>query len=245
MKRRIEIETIDIPEIAERDVLDTIEKATQILRRTTVRKQETSIWKTLQQVIRLQGWRSLCIQALIILCMLYVAWIEADLEFEIVPYNLLIVSGAIMSVAACSELLRGDIYQMWELESACVISRQRLFIWKMILLDICSIFGIILISFLLANRYNLAVLPLLLGGCVPFLLMNAIALQFQIYTKTFTTFILLYGTILCIVLFSGIFLNLDSSFLYLQQNVGSVFLLIIICYTLSLIMYQYKKEEII
>lgn len=242
MKKKIEIERITIPDISECDVLATIQKAKQILRSTQVKKLETNIWNTMKQIMILQGWKSLCIQALVVLSMLYFAWVEADIEMQIEPYSLLIVSGAILSVTACGEVLRGDIYQMCELESACAISRQRLFIWKMLLLDISSIIGIIMISCLLANRYELEVFPLLSGGCIPFLLLNAIALQFQVYTKTFTTFLLLYASVFCIFLYCGLFLILYPSFFHYMQNWASILLLLIAGYTIVLIVYQYKKE---
>lgn len=245
MKKKIEIERMYIPEIAEADILDTIQKAKQIVRSTQIKKQETSILKTMQQVIRLQGWRSLGIQALVVLCMLYFVWIEIDLGLDIAPYSLLIVSGAIMSIAACSEMLRGDIYQMWELESACAISRQRLFIWKMMLLDIFSIIGIVAISFILANRYDLELFSLIAGGCIPFLFLNAIALQFQVYIQSFSIFLCLYGSALCLMFLLGFIFHIEPSFLYTLQRMGSIFLLITITYTFTLIVYQYKKEQFI
>lgn len=245
MNKKIEIERVSIPEIAEVDILNTIQKAKQLLQSTQIKKQEKSIWKTMQQVIRLQGWRSLGIQALVVICMLYFVWIEIDIELNIAPYSLLVVSGAIMSVAACGEMLRGDIYQMWELESACAISRQRLFIWKMLLLDICSIFGIIVISFILANRYDVDFFTLMTGGCLPFLLLNAIALQFQVYIKSFSIFLCLYGSALCLMFIFGFLFQSKYSFILMLQRMGNIFLLITICYTLILIVYQYKKEQFI
>lgn len=243
MKKEIEIERLCIPDIDESDIVDTIQKTKQIVRSTQIKKQETSIWKTMHQVIRLQGWRSLGIQAFVILCILYFVWIEMDLEIDIAPYSLLIVSGIILSIAACSEMLRGDIYQMWEMESACAISRQCLFIWKMILLDIFSIFGIVAISFILAYRYDLEFFSLISGGCIPFLLLNAIALHFQVYIQSFSIFLCLYGCALFLMFLLGFMFQIDPSFIHILQGMTSIFLLITIGYTLSLIVYQYKKER--
>lgn len=237
--KKIELEDIAIPKIAQSDIDDTIQMAKRVVRQH-VQKKETSKWLILKEVLRLQGWKLILLQTGITLSMLIGIWLSSGIQFQELAYCFLLNTGVLFSVLIGSELVRSDYYQMQELEQTCTISPQRLFLWKLWLLGGLSLLGIVIVAASCALFHHQAFLPLVYGGCLPFFLLVSITLQMQTRKHLWQSFIVLHA------LSFSLLLNIEMKYLedliLLLTHYGALIVLAEAVALLLLICYRTQKE---
>lgn len=192
-KESIRIEKLDIPEIEEKDILEVVTNVKEIVSRCAVRKQEPSRLMILRELLYVHGWKSIVIQAAMILFVAVSVWLCLPGGYQRNSAAFLSLGSSLMSVAITIEVFRSDIYGMKELEMASPYSPQRMLMWKMLLLGGISFLGILIIAVIAAQRSDMQMLTLLYSGCIPFLLLNAITLQLYTHNQVLQVFLTIYG----------------------------------------------------
>lgn len=236
---QIQLEEIKIPEISEADLIQTILHSKQILQESSMVKQERSRFQSLKQIIVFHGWRSLCVQGLLVFFLLVIAWIGLPVVGKNISIAFVLVSSVTLSVAISYELYRVDLYQMKELEYTCVFSPQRLFIWKILLLSMISLIGILLLCIYTSNTYELNLLTLIYGGCIPFIILNGISLQLSHNQNAHIVF----GSLCLIFLF---FLpNLNELYLQAMEKHGLFYFLLAVIYFFGMNLWVSRKKAVL
>lgn len=236
---QIQLEEIKIPEISEADLIQTILHSKQILQESSMVKQERSRFQSLKQIIVFHGWRSLCVQGLLVFFLLVIAWIGLPVVGKNISIAFVLVSSVTLSVAISYELYRVDLYQMKELEYTCVFSPQRLFVWKILLLSMISLIGILLLCIYTSNTYELNLLTLIYGGCIPFIILNGISLQLSHNQNAHIVF----GSLCLIFLF---FLpNLNELYLQAMEKHGLFYFLLAVIYFIGMNLWVSRKKAVL
>lgn len=61
-KERIRLETLEIPDIPEDDIVEVITNVKELLQKRAVKKYESSILKSLRELLYVHGWKSIVLQ---------------------------------------------------------------------------------------------------------------------------------------------------------------------------------------
>ncbi|MGX8834835.1 hypothetical protein ACWG0P_11570 [Amedibacillus sp. YH-ame6] len=239
----ITLENIEIPEISTQDILETIQYSQKIIKRNRFKK-ETKFYKTFLDVFRLQVWKSFVIESVLVVCILIVAWMHIKFSLQSNTLALLMLFATMLSSVIAVEFLSSDFFGMQEVERACGIAFERLLLWKMLLLTLISIAGILVVSLYLSfySEYNFWVL--LSGGCVPFFFINALILHFFKHHHVINIFVVLYAFLLSLsfLMESTNIAEYIASFL---ERWGVFTLTLIILYWVITIFHKrYRRDEL-
>lgn len=192
--RKLPIKPIDIPDIDPRDIQETIMQAKRLLAQRGIPKQEHHHLRIVKDILLVQGARSIWIQVLCTMGVLLLLWLQASIPHTNL-HALLFVGATILSIAITAEVLRSDICQMRELETAALYPPERMLLGKMFLLGSISFAGILVFAITLSIRENVQIFMLLVDGLVPFLMLNALVLYFYVQRYALSIFLLLYGIV--------------------------------------------------
>ncbi|MFR5526961.1 MAG: hypothetical protein ACLTJG_18925 [[Clostridium] innocuum] len=196
-KEQVRLETLHIPEIPEDDILEVITQVKLLLHKQPVKKHEDSLLRILRELLYVHGWKSIAVQAALILLVALGVWLCLPSGYQVNSVAFLSLGSSLLSVAITVEVFRCDIYGMKELEMASPYSPQRMLMWKMLLLGGISFVGILIIALSISMHTDIHLLTLLYSGCIPFLLLNAFPASYhdQVYSVlTYTA----YGRRSCI-----------------------------------------------
>ena len=135
-KERIRLETLEIPDIPEDDIVEVITNVKELLQKRAVKKYESSMLKSLRELLYVHGWKSIVLQGGLTLLVALAVWLCLPNGYKMNSVAFLSLGSSLLSVAATVEVFRCDIYGMKELEMASPYSPQRMLMWKMLLLGI-------------------------------------------------------------------------------------------------------------
>lgn len=133
-KERIRLETLEIPDIPEDDIVEVITNVKELLQKRAVKKYESSILKSLRELLYVHGWKSIVLQGGLTLLVALAVWLCLPNGYKMNSVAFLSLGSSLLSVAVTVEVFRCDIYGMKELEMASPYSPQRMLMWKMLLL---------------------------------------------------------------------------------------------------------------
>ena len=192
-KERIRLETLEIPDIPEDDIVEVITNVKELLQKRAVKKYESSILKSLRELLYVHGWKSIVLQGGLTLLVALAVWLCLPNGYKMNSVAFLSLGSSLLSVAVTVEVFRCDIYGMKELEMASPYSPQRMLMWKMLLLGGISFLGILIIAVSISLQTDIHLLTLLYSGCIPFLLLNAFTLHLYAHDQVLQVFLTVYG----------------------------------------------------
>ena len=192
-KEQVRLETLHIPEIPEDDILEVITQVKLLLHKQPVKKHEDSLLRILRELLYVHGWKSIAVQAALILLVALGVWLCLPSGYQVNSVAFLSLGSSLLSVAITVEVFRCDIYGMKELEMASPYSPQRMLMWKMLLLGGISFLGILIIAVSISLQTDIHLLTLLYSGFIPFLLLNAFTLHLYAHDQVLQVFLTVYG----------------------------------------------------
>ena len=192
-KERSRLETLEIPDIPEDDIVEVITNVKELLQKRAVKKYESSILKSLRELLYVHGWKSIVLQGGLTLLVALAVWLCLPNGYKMNSVAFLSLGSSLLSVAVTVEVFRCDIYGMKELEMASPYSPQRMLMWKMLLLGGISFLGILIIAVSISLQTDIHLLTLLYSGCIPFLLLNAFTLHLYAHDQVLQVFLTVYG----------------------------------------------------
>lgn len=192
-KERIRLETLEIPDIPEDDIVEVITNVKELLQKRAVKKYESSILKSLRELLYVHGWKSIVLQGGLTLLVALAVWLCLPNGYKMNSVAFLSLGSSLLSVAVTVEVFRCDIYGMKELEMASPYSPQRMLMWKMLLLGGISFLGILIIAVSISLQTDIHLLTLLYSGFIPFLLLNAFTLHLYTHDQVLQVFLTVYG----------------------------------------------------
>ncbi len=192
-KERIRLETLEIPDIPEDDIVEVITNVKELLQKRAVKKYESSILKSLRELLYVHGWKSIVLQGGLTLLVALAVWLCLPNGYKMNSVAFLSLGSSLLSVAVTVEVFRCDIYGMKELEMASPYSPQRMLMWKMLLLGGISFLGILIIAVSISLQTDIHLLTLLYSGFIPFLLLNAFTLHLYAHDQVLQVFLTVYG----------------------------------------------------
>ena len=145
-KERIRLETLEIPDIPEDDIVEVITNVKELLQKRAVKKYESSILKSLRELLYVHGWKSIVLQGGLTLLVALAVWLCLPNGYKMNSVAFLSLGSSLLSVAVTVEVFRCDIYGMKELEMASPYSPQRMLMWKMLLRGGISFLGILIFA---------------------------------------------------------------------------------------------------
>ena len=74
-KERIRLETLEIPDIPEDDIVEVITNVKELLQKRAVKKYESSILKSLRELLYVHGWKSIVLQGGLTLLVALAVWL--------------------------------------------------------------------------------------------------------------------------------------------------------------------------
>lgn len=238
-QRKLQLEEIELPKISEEDIMKTIHHSKAIIQQLPVTKKESSSFQSLKQIILFHGWRSLFIQGALVFFLIIMAWIAFPIVDESISIVFVMLASITLSVAISYELYRVELFQMKELEYSCVYSPQRMFVWKILILSMISLIGIIVVCIYVANAYERNLLTLIYGGSIPFILLNGTALHLTQHQNTFNVFLLLCSLF---ILFSS---NVGMLYMQAIEERGLLYLVLAILYYIGMNVWTYRKKLVL
>lgn len=236
---QIQLEEIKIPKVSEDDIMETIQKSKMIMQQLPTVKKEQSLFHSIKQIIVFHGWRSLLTQGMLVLFLIMFARFTLPILDENKTIVFMMVTSVTLSVAISYELYRVELFQMKELEYSCVYSPQRMFVWKILILSMISLIGIIVVCMYIANSYEFHFMTLIYSGCIPLIILNGTALHLTQHQNTFTVFLILC---MCFVLVSFVF---SINYTQLLQDRGLLCLVLSVLYYIGMHIWICRRKSLL
>ena len=108
-KERIRLETLEIPDIPEDDIVEVITNVKELLQKRAVKKYESSILKSLRELLYVHGWKSIVLQGGLTLLVALAVWLCLPNGYKMNSVAFLSLGSSLLSVAVTVEVFRCDI----------------------------------------------------------------------------------------------------------------------------------------
>ena len=92
-KERIRLETLEIPDIPEDDIVEVITNVKELLQKRAVKKYESSILKSLRELLYVHGWKSIVLQGGLTLLVALAVWPVSYTHLDVYKRQLFEPSG--------------------------------------------------------------------------------------------------------------------------------------------------------
>lgn len=239
------LKTFEVPKINEIDIVETIETGKKIISEFPSEKKEHNLIKQMILIIKYHFPVLFLFQVLLTIILLLALINLLAVENEItqfhnntIPYLdisiVLIIGSVLFSMITGIELIRNQIYDMYECEKACYIRPEKMAAFKLCLLSVSTLVLISILSILL-KIYNseVSLIVLLTIGIFPYTLVTTIIVLFINHLRSLQSVLSVYVgmTMLFIII---IHLRIENIIVYLNSYaLITLFFLFVICIFLN------------
>lgn len=236
MKNNLEdlLRDYQISKPTKNDILETIHHSKEMLKKAPIQKYEPHLYRQYILLLRYHFPKVLFLQT--VLCCICCVYFFHSSMTQKATYTFLLLFSLVTFIASSFEIIRSRIFAMWEIEKVCAISFKKILIFKILTLNLTTLLMMALLSICLAMTQGQNFFLLLAYGFLPFILLNAVCLQFDQYLDSPQSLLTIY--VCTTIFFITIQSNLFTIILELFTHYISLITISILLY--SIVVYYYK-----